>query len=209
MTRKVRCGLVAAASAVAFFVACSSATAAVSLNGGPITLTATARSPVLTESTGSAITINCVGSQIRGTVLSDGTGTITAGNATFATCVIAGGGSVTFSHLGDWRIATAFLLSSGRIVGVAATLTLPSGSAQLSSGGCTFELAGTAVSLQNLTATAPPSLVSISALPFTSTTLGLRVENANNCGSDIVNGDLARFNAAYTLSSVLTGTLVP
>jgi hypothetical protein len=211
MTRKMRCGVLAAASAVAFFVVCSSAMAAVALNGGPITLTATARSPVLTESTGTAITINCVGSTIRGNVLTDGRGTIAAGDATFANCVIAGSGSVTFHHLGDWDITTEFLLDprTGEIIGVAATLTLPSGSARLSSGSCSFELVGTSISLQGLVPTEPPELVSISTLPFASTTLGLRVENASNCGADIADGDLARFNAVYTLSSTLTGTLVP
>lgn len=172
---------------------------------------ATARNPVLFESTGSTAVVNCVGSQIRGTVQSNGTGTIPRGNASFASCSIVGLGTVMFTHLADWTISTSFLLDgSGRIVGVEATLSLPAGSAQLSAGGCTFQLTGTVVSLQSLTATTPPALVSINALPFTSTVLGLTVTNASGCGgSGIANGDLARVNATYTLSSTLTGTLVP
>lgn len=210
MAHKVRCGLVAAATAVACFVGSSAAMAAVSLNGGPISMTATARNPVLIESSGSPTTVNCLASQIRGTVQSNGTGTIPRGNAAFVNCTLGLSG-LTFTHSGDWTISTDFLLDvNGRIIGVAATLTLPSGSAQLSAGGCTFELIGTAVSLQTLTATTPPALVSISTLPFASSTLGLTVGNSRGCGgSGIADGDLARFNAGYTLSSTLTGTLVP
>lgn len=214
MTRKMRRGgLVSAVLALALTAAAPAANAAVQFNGGPIAVTATARNPILIESTGSGTTVNCTASTIRGTVQSNGTGTIARGDAMFGSCSIALLGTMTFTQLGDWSISANFVLTGSDITSAEATLSLPSGSgARLSSTGCTFDLSGTSISSQAVTTTTPPALVTVRTLPFSSLTLGLTVSNATgaSCASSgIANNDQARISASYGLSTALVGTLVP
>lgn len=207
--RQFRTALIGLGALVAFLFGSSQASATLSVL--PVTSTAmsSAGPTSLIESTGSTTQLTCSTSSITDTVASDGSGTIAAGGASFATCTLG----IVVAQTSAWTSTVTFLLSGGSIIGVGETFTIPTNGLHLRAAlGCDFYVSGSFGFLIGTLIQTPPNLYSINNVVANrfGTALGLRVTRiiTNSLCSAITLGDLLRLSSEYNFSPWIRGTLI-
>ena len=214
MSRRGKAFAVVLAALVAMVLVVANASAALVVNGAPLTVTGTAGT-TRWISAGSGVTATCTRSVINDTVNADGTSTIALGSATFGpTCreSLLGASWVITQMAALRNLITALLNGSGQIVGLRFDFIVPTRGIRVDAFGCSFYLSGTQSVLIPTAATTPPALVSVSSLPFGDAALNLVIGSSSGilCGAiGISDGAAARFEGTYSLSLAVSGTLVP
>lgn len=112
-------------------------------------------------STGQRLT--CRASQKPMPLSAAGTGTITAGNASFSGCTNALLGAFTLTQTAGWNVAVVWLGPPAAPSGAALQLTLPSNGLTLSAPGCSLTIGGTYTKLVPVTTIPPVTTSSFAA----------------------------------------------